>query len=156
MEKFVIEWQSPEFEYREKGVSWYWLSVIVAVIILSVSVWQKNFLFAFFVVVAEILVLVWAGRNPKMVSFNMDEKGLTIGHRKFYPYSAIEMFGIRESSEDNLHELAIRFKHGLHAWLKIRIPAKRSNEIEKVISRYAPKTEPEDSFLDSLEKLIGF
>ncbi|MDP3892652.1 hypothetical protein, partial [Nocardioides sp.] len=71
MEQFNIEWRAPEFYYREKGVSWYWLSIIAAIVILSVSVWQKNFLFAVFVVIAEILMLVWAGRKPREISFSL-------------------------------------------------------------------------------------
>ncbi|MDP3948815.1 MAG: hypothetical protein Q8Q17_02610 [bacterium] len=156
MEQFSIEWRAPEFEYREKGISWYWLSIIAAIVILSVSVWQKNFLFAVFVVIAEILILVWAGRKPKEISFSLNEKGLTISGNKFYPYSAIENFSVREGQSEEWRDISFKFRHGLHQRLNIKTPAKSLSKIEDVVSRYAEKTEPEDSFLDSLEKLIGF
>ena len=154
--KFEIEWQAPEFEYREKDISWYWISIIIAIIILSAAVWQKNFLFVFFIVVAEILVLVWGGRKPRIVSFKFDDKGLTMDGRKFYPYSAIGTFWLGESADDDWLELALRFKHGIRTWLKIKIPVKRAPEIDKILTGYAEKIEPEMSFLDSLEKLLGF
>ncbi len=156
MEKPIIEWRAPEFYYREKGVSWYWLSIIAAIVILSVSVWQKNFLFAVFVVIAEILMLVWAGRKPREVSFILNEKGLTISGNKFYPYSAIEAFSVREGHSEEWYDISLKLRHGFRHHLNIQTPTKNLSKIEEAISRYVEKTEPEDSFLDSLERLIGF
>ncbi|MDP2741605.1 MAG: hypothetical protein Q8O66_02900 [bacterium] len=156
MEKFTIEWQAHEFNYREKSVSWYWLSIIASVAILSVAVWQKNFLFAIFVVIAEILVLVWAQKKPRIVDFRIDEKGLTVDGKKFYPYSSIGAFGIKEDVGEGWSELAFRFSHGLRPLLKIRIPSERVAETERVLKTIVEKTEFEDSLLDSIEKLTGF
>ncbi len=191
MEELKIEWQAPEFEYREKDISWYWLSIIVAVLILSVSVWQKNFLFAAFVVMAEMLILVWAGRKPREISFSLDEKGLTISGNKsrtfpqginpaenislpspslhdktieysgkvrdkFYPYSAIENFSVREGHSEEWYDISLKLRHGFRHHLNIQTPTKNLSKIEEAISRYVERTEPEDSFLDSLERLIGF
>ncbi|OGZ00293.1 MAG: hypothetical protein A3B13_01485 [Candidatus Liptonbacteria bacterium RIFCSPLOWO2_01_FULL_45_15] len=156
MEKPIIEWRAPEFEYREKGVSWYWLSIIAAIVILSVSVWQKNFLFAVFVVIAEILILVWAGRKPKEISFSLNEKGLTISGNKFYPYSAIENFSVREGRSEEYYDISLKLRHGFTHWLVVKTPTKNLAKIEGAISQFVEKTEHEDSFLDSLERLIGF
>ncbi|MDO8664530.1 MAG: hypothetical protein Q7K44_03250 [Candidatus Liptonbacteria bacterium] len=156
MEKFNIEWQAPEYEYHEKGVSWYWLSIIAAIVILSVAVWQKNFLFAVFVVIAEILMLVWAGRKPREISFSLNEKGLTISGNKFYPYSAIENFSVREGRSEEWYDISLKLRHGFRHHLNIQTPLKNLAKIEVVISRHIEKVEHEDSFLDSLERLIGF
>lgn len=152
----VVEWEAPEFEYREKSVSWYWLSIIAAAAILAASVWQKNFLFAVFVVIAEILVLVWAGRKPRMINFRLDDKELTVGGGKFYSYSEIEAYGTEESGNGEWSEMAFRLRHGLHPWLKIRIRTARLPEAEKALGPSVKKTELETSLLDSLGKLIGF
>ncbi len=156
MENPIIEWKAPEFEYSEKDVSWYWLSIIAAIAILSVAVWQKNFLFAVFVVMAEILMLVWAGRKPREISFSLDEKGLTISGNKFYPYSAIENFSIGEGRSEEWYDISLKLRHGLRQRLIVKTPTKELAKIEGFISRYAEKVEHEDSFLDSLERLIGF
>ena len=47
-----IVWQIPEYEYRSKDVSWYWISLIAAIVLFAFAIWQKNFLFAIFVVIA--------------------------------------------------------------------------------------------------------
>lgn len=156
MERFKIEWQAPEFHYREKGVSWYWISAIFAIIILSISVWQKNFLFSVFIVIAEILILVWAGQKPRELTFSLDDKGLTINNMKLYPYQTIEAFSLDQNETDGWHELAFRFNHGIRPWLKIKIPAEKSNEIESALSPLVKKTDFEESLLDIIQKLIGF
>ena len=156
MEELKIEWSAPEFEYREKDVSWYWLSIIVAVIILSAAVWQKNFIFAIFVVMAEILMLVWAGRKPRDISFSLNEKGLTILGNKFYPYSAIENFSVIEGRSEDYYDISMKLRHGFSQRVIVKTPAKDLAKIESAISRYVEKVEHEDSFLDSLERLIGF
>ncbi len=155
MKKVEVEWSAPEFEYSEKGISWYWLSVIVAVILLSASIWQKNFLFSVFIVIAEILILVWAGKKPRTVKFRIDEKGVTVDEKKFYPYSRIEAFNVMENG-DAWSEISFKFSRGLRPLLRTRIPSNLVEEAEKVLVPVVKKSEIEESFFDSLEKLVRF
>lgn len=156
MDKFKFEWRAPEFEYSEKDVSWYWLSIIAAIFILSASVWQKNFLFAFFVIIAEILVIVWAGRKPREILFVLNEKGLTIPPNKFYPYSAIENFSIKEGRSEEWYDVSLRLRYGLRQMIIVKTSVKDLPKVEIILRRFLEKTEHEDSLLDSLERLIGF
>ena len=73
-----IEWEAPEFEYHEKDPLWYWGSMIIAVIILGIAIWQKNFLFATFIVVAEILLMTIGGKQPRLIRFRIDDRGFEI------------------------------------------------------------------------------
>ena len=43
----AIEWQAPAFRYYPKDVSWYWLSFIIAILIMAFAIWQNNFLLPF-------------------------------------------------------------------------------------------------------------
>ncbi|MBI4085380.1 MAG: hypothetical protein HY432_02665 [Candidatus Liptonbacteria bacterium] len=156
MERFSIEWQAPEFEYREKDVSWYWLSAMIAAILLSASIWQKNFLFTIFIIVAEILVLVWAGRKPRTLLFKIDEKGLTINRNKFYPYSQMEAFSIREGASNEWAEAVFKFRKGARHLIKALIPAKRAAEIEKALAPVLDKKDFEEGLIDSMERFLGF
>ena len=156
MLKFEIVWQAPEFEYREKDVSWHWISVIVAVFLLSAAVWQKNFLFGFFIVVAEILILVWANQKPRTIEFKLDEKGFAIGKNTFYPYREIAAFSLNEEVGNEWTDLAFRFQRSFRPPLKIQIPKQRFSEIEKALAPVVPRIDFEESFLETLERLLGF
>lgn len=154
MDKFKIEWSAPEFEYREKGISWYWLSVIIAILMLAFAISQKNFLFAFFIVVAEILTLVWGNKEPAILTFKTDEKGISAGEN-FYNWSEFQTFSVNEDIE-GWNELSFRFKNSLKPNLKIKVPQSKLVELQKNISALLPQIEEEPSFIDSLEKLIKF
>lgn len=156
MNPFELTWEAPEFEYREKGVSWYWTSIIIAALLIGVSVWQKNFLFGFFVVAAEILVLAWAARKPPIIQFTLNEKGVSIGARKFHAYAEMESFSIDETTEQEWLDLYFQFRKRLRPLLKIRVPQARMAETQKTLAAFLPQAKHERSLLDVFEEFIGF
>ena len=85
MAKFETTWEAPEFEYREKEVSWYWISIIAAALIIAFSVWQKDFLFGFFIVIAEMLFIVWGNKAPRTLTFTLTDTELNIGDTSHTP-----------------------------------------------------------------------
>ncbi len=156
MAPFELRWQAPEYEFRPKGISWYWISIIVAVIVLGLAVWQKNFLFGFFVVIAEILILAWANREPPSVLFILNEKGLSVGSRKSYAYAEMESWSINDFGETEWPSLFFQFHKHLKPALKIKIPKNRVAEVKKTLKDLLPEVEHEHSMLDTLEEFIGF
>ena len=151
-----ISWQAPEFEYREKTVSWYWFSIILAVLVLAVAIWQKNFLFAVFVILAEILILVWANREPTTIEYRLNEKGLDIGKNKSYTYGEIESFGMREYSGEEWSELVFTFKKSLRPPLKASLPTHLLPQVKKALEAILRETEIKESAFDALERFLRF
>lgn len=151
----IINWQAPEFEERPKGVSWYWLSIIIAAIILGISIWQKNFLFGFFVVIAEMLVITWGNREPGMVAFSLDDKGLSVGQHKKYSYAELDKFSVEES-ESEWKNIFLHFKSRFKPSLKIKAPASKIEEIKANLSSIVPEADHQPSLMDSIEEFIGF
>ena len=68
MASFEITWEAPEFEYRPKSVSWYWISIIIAAAIIAFAIWERNFLFGIFIVIAEILFIAWGNETPATIA----------------------------------------------------------------------------------------
>ncbi|MEK7181249.1 MAG: hypothetical protein AAB738_02865 [Patescibacteria group bacterium] len=154
-----IKWEAPEFEYREKTVLWYWVVIAVATGILALTVWQKNFLFGVFVIMAGVMIIVWGNREPRMAGFKLTQDGLVIDERKTYAYKEMEGFALDDSGEGEWAQMFFKFKSHLKTKLKISLPKTESDEIRKVIGSMAPEVaevEWEHSFIDSLERLIGF
>ncbi|MEK7193790.1 MAG: hypothetical protein AAB651_00285 [Patescibacteria group bacterium] len=157
-----IAWQAPEYEYRRKDVSWYWLSLIAAIILFALAIWQRNFLFAVFVVLAWIIVIKLADRFPSIWEFKLDEKGISIGlpkgetiRNKFYPYSDIDYFDILSAGEDN-KELVLKFKSRLSPFLKINIHSADEEKIKAFLLKFLKQKTIEPSLLDSVSRLIRF
>lgn len=155
MASFEIKWEAPEFEYREKGVSWYWLSIIVAALIVAFSVWEKNFLFGLFIVLAEILFIIWGNRVPRMVNFVMDETGITIDNGKFYSFKDFDTMSV-DAPMDGLAELIFVFRARFKTPLKVLFPADRLAELRAHMKTVLKEVPYEPTLLDAIEKLLRF
>lgn len=157
-----ISWTAPEFEYEPKDVSWYWLSLIISIILLGVAIWQKNFLFAIFIVIAWLIVINMARRLPSFWEFKIDEGGILIHlaqkpdeSNKFYAWQDIEGFDIHGGIND-YKELVIRLKSKLSPFIKINFQNEKENEIAAFCSKFIPRQEYEESAADHLARLIKF
>jgi hypothetical protein len=151
-----IIWQAPAFRYYNKRISWYWLSLIVAILLLAFAVWQKNFLFAVFVFLAEITVFVWGRRQPELIKFKIDEKGVTITG-KTYSYDDLEKFWLRPDRESQeFEELILKKKTHFNPYLKIFIEARLSARAREILSRKLTEEEYEDSLLEGIISWLRF
>ncbi len=150
-----IRWRAPEFEHREKSVAWFWLSIIVAAIILGMAVWQKNFLFGFFIIVAEILFISWGNKEPRELDFVLTNAKLQIADAE-YPFTGMENFSLEDSPEKRWYNLFFHFKNHLKPPIKIAVPKDKSTEIKKFLAPILKQIEHKPSMLDALEEFIGF
>lgn len=153
---FNISWEAPEFEYREKEISWYWISIIVAALIIAFAVWQRNFLFGFFIVVAEILFVLWGNETPRAILFSITEKGIDVDEgRKFYSLQQFENYSVNSLDEDWV-ELIFTFRAKVKTPLKIIFPENSLAELHKNLKSLVKEIEHQPTLLDSIERLIGF
>lgn len=151
-----IKWTAPEYEHRPKDVSWFWISIIIAVVLLAAAVWQKNFLFGFFIVVAEMLLLVWGNREPREVGFLLSEKGLTVDGKKFYAWGEIRDWSAEEPGDSGWGDLLLNFNTRLKPDIRVLVPKSRFPEVKNALAEKAPETEREESVVDALQKFLGF
>ena len=151
-----LSWLGPEFEYQEKDVSWYWITIIVSVLMIGAAIWQKNFLFGVFIVVAEILVLVWANREPRMLHIKVNDRGVQV-EAKLYHYQDIASFSIDEGHHEDAEwtDLVLHLKH-LRPTVHIKCQTGKIQEISKKLALKVRKTHYEMSMADALEKFLRF
>ena len=157
-----IKWQAPEFEYRPKDVSWYWLSLMAAIALIALAIWQKNFLFTIFIALAWLVITSLANRFPTIWEFKIDEKGLSVflpnkksGNNRFYLYEELEGFDIHPAGEE-YKELVLKIKKKFSPYLKINIHLNDEEKIKNFLFKRLAKHEYEISLTDSLSKLIKF
>ena len=153
---FHLAWEAPEFEYREKEVSWYWISIIVASLIVAFAVWQRNFLFGFFIVIAEILFVLWGNAEPRAILFSISEKGIDIDEgRKFYGLGQFESYSVNPL-DDDWSELIFTFRAKVKTPVKIIFPEDGLAELRTHLKTIIKEVDHEPTLLDSIERLIGF
>ncbi len=157
MANFEITWEAPEYEYREKGVSWYWISIIAAAAVIAFAVWQRNFLFGFFVVVAEILFIVWGNRPPRILRFTANAQGIAVAGEggKFHPFKEFQNMSV-DAVGDGWAEIAFLFHAKLKTPFKCLIPEPQLAELRANLKTILREVPYEQTFLDSIEKLLRF
>jgi hypothetical protein len=155
MAKFEIQWDAPEFEYREKDVSWYWLSIIVAALIVAFSVWQRNFLFGFFIVIAEMLFIVWGNRVPHTITFTLTDAEIKIDDHKSYLIKEFESWSVNTDGEE-WAELSFYFRSKIRPPLMVIVPEEKLAEIRTNMKGILKEIEHEMTLIDSIEKFLRF
>jgi hypothetical protein len=152
---FSIVWEAPEFEYREKSVSWYWISIIVAALMVAFSVWERNILFGLFIIIAEILVISWANQQPNIFPVVLNEEGLAIGHRKFHALREFDSWSA-DHVDDTWAELSFHFKTHVKIPLRVLAPHDQLEEIRKNLRPIVKEIDHQASLIDAIEKLLNF
>ena len=160
-ENDIISWQAPEYDYRPKDVSWKWISLIAAVVLIAFAIWQKNPLFIFFIIIALFLINHFAGQLPKVWQFKISEKGISIclpgneGREKFYAFEDMESFDIHLASEE-YKELILKLKSKFTPYLKINIHISDEEKIRIFLEKFIPREEYSQSLVDVFSRWTGF
>ncbi len=155
-DKFEIEWQAPEYFHYQKDVSWYWLVLILGIVTIVFALWQKNFLFAVFVIIAEVLLFYWGRTQPRVIEFKLSERGLEFD-KKLYPYDEFVYFSVNENTgTDNFGQIAFKTKSHFKSLLDICIDKDKIASIREKLAKYLEEHEHEENIVDSFLKLFRF
>lgn len=156
MEKFSFSWKAPEYEHRPKLPGWFWISIIGSLVLLAFAIWQRNFLFGLFILIAEVLLLVWGNREPDEVSITIDHGGVRIGTHRYYPKSHIEAFSLLPHPHTDWYDLYLLLDQRYIPTIKVHVPGRDAAEVRSLLSRMYPEYDHQESFIDSLERLLWF
>lgn len=153
-----IRWKAPEYEYRPKDAMWYWASIAIAVVLIGAAVWMRNFAFVVLIALGEILIIVWADREPSEYSFWLSEKGIHIGEgNRFYRYGEMQDFGTHDADEEEEWiVLVLRIRKHILPPLHILVPKALYPEVERHLLAHIPKVHIEHTFAEALERYLGF
>lgn len=157
MDKKELSWTAPEFEYHHKTISWHWILIIAAGLLILFSLWQKNFLFAVFVAIAATLIIKWGHREPRYINFRLTGEGLEI-NKEQQVYDNFAGFATHpvHGQDEALSYLILRRKHRLGAYLKVLAPTKLIEDVRILANKYLPEIEYEESLSDHLSRFLKF
>jgi len=86
-------WEAPAFPKRERGKRWYIFMSLAAVFLVAYAVWTSNFLFAFFILLTAILIILVGQSDPRNVLIQIGDNGVVWDGRLFL-FQDIDNFGI--------------------------------------------------------------
>lgn len=104
----IIEWQALEHEEKEHSTDWFWALGVVIVASSITSIIFHDYFFAMILVLGGFMLGYFATQKPKMVSYELNDKGLKI-QTQFFPYKNIKSFWVRDEVKPTLFVKLDRF-----------------------------------------------
>jgi hypothetical protein len=86
-------WEAPEYDRYDRGRWWYIVMCVVAVALVGYAAWTGNFLFAFIVLLAAIILVVTGNEKPKRVLAQIGHNGI-VWRGEFLPFDDIHEFAV--------------------------------------------------------------
>lgn len=148
-----LSWSAAEHEHTGKDITWYLMIGGLALLLLVIAVWQGNYFFAIFVVLAAIMLVNFGRRRPKVFEFRVTEEGVGIGD-KFTPFGQLESFMLRERS-DALDELIVKQKTYVNPYLRIPVDRTTGARARTLLVTKLPEEEYQESLLDVFTDWLG-
>lgn len=149
-----ITWKAAEYEHSAKDTSWYWMIGGAVIFFLILSLWQKNFFFAVFVVIAGVMVGMFGRRRPNIIDFKANDEGIGYGTR-FLAYDQIEKFAVR-NRPGHLDEIIIHKKTTINPVVHIPIDEKLRERVQSLMREKLPEIEHQESLVDAFAEWLGF
>lgn len=149
-----ISWEIERLHNGGKG-DWFYFTVLALMsLLLLFAVWQKNFLFGVFVILAVGTIFFLSMQRQQTYAFHLDDRGLLVAKETFYEYDRFRHFDIYEFSDEE-YEIFFVFKEKLRPILRIRIYKSDRKKIADFLSRKLPQKKTEPSLLDIFSKIVG-
>jgi len=150
-----MHWSAPEFHFQEKTAMWRTGSVILAVFLLLMALWQRNIMFGIFIILAESIVLLNANQKPRNITYEVTEEGIAIGEKEFYRHEEFLGFSIfNDPLLPQYHELLLRKVRSNGLGIEILVPDEVVESLQDALLNYMDELEHEESFLRHLTKRL--
>lgn len=100
----VFQWETTEFEYHDKKIDWYWWLGALVIAGVVAAVLFKNYLFAAFILLAGVVVVMYTRQQPDQMEISISEQGVKIDDT-MHPYRTLDAFWIAEHENGEIHLL---------------------------------------------------
>lgn len=150
-----ISWRAAEFHYIEKDYLWYVGVIAVGAVLIISSLWQHNFFFAVFLIIATILVVEFGKRRPEILEYELNDNGVVIDGILYAQYRNIISFHIRKRF-GYLDELILHRNSKIRPFLHLPIDDKLAIKARDFLLNYIPEDDHEQSFADIIAERLGF
>src|SRR3989338_5702531 len=91
----VIEWETLEYEHREKPNNWYWMVGFLSVAFVIGTIVMKNFLLAILIILGAFTLVLYARRPPRVIHIAVNRRGIQI-HKSLFPFHTLRSFWIHD------------------------------------------------------------
>lgn len=154
-ESIEFIWDTPEFEFKEKSKAWYWGLGIIALLLIVFSIFLKNYLFGFLILVGVFLMVILSKKEPITYFVEISQRGIKI-HNEIYPYQNIQSFWIGKNDKEEPLLLVKTNKKITPIISTVISPDIDIVQLRNFLLNIIEEEEMQEPFTDKLIDKIGF
>jgi len=148
------QWSASEFIAYQKNAGWYLLLILVICVISGlVFIITRDLISTVSIIFAGILFMIFAARKPRVLEYQIDKNGISIG-QKLYSYSNLKSFSI--INEGAMRSISLyplqRFMPSISIYFE---PQEEPNIID-ALANYLPQEDKKQDVIDRLMHRIRF
>lgn len=147
-----LKWSSYEREKLSHRPLWFLWPGAVAVLLIVISLFAKSYFFIAFVVLAFVVFVMYATREPEKFEFAVTAEGVLINH-KLHVFSELKSFYIFDKPA--LKELSLETNKLLYPFIHIPTDGVKVTELKEVLGHFLPEKEHPIFLIDQLIKRWG-
>ena len=148
-----IEWETQEYEHKNRSPDWFWSVGIMAVAGAITSIILNNILFAVIIILASFSLLIYARRHPDTIIVTLDNKGVRID-KYFYPYHTLESFWVEEN--DGPPKIILKSQKLIMPYIVVQIENVDPNKVRRYLEKYIPEVFHNESHFHKIMERLGF
>ena len=149
-----VTWTASEYVHHEKSAGWYFTLTVVALILVTlIYLLTKDVVSVGVVIVAALLLGIYATHQPRQLEYKVDQKGLSIGDKR-YTYGQFKSFSIM--SEGAFSSIVFMPLKRFAQTTTIYFPPDEEEAIMNILANHLPLEEARRDAIDSLMRRIRF
>jgi len=156
---YKLVWSAPEYEDKERSRDWFWAFGVVVVTSMIAAIILGDYFFALLIVLAGVLLGIFAIKKSSIITYELNPKGLRIGSR-LYPYENIRSFWVQANLSPGTKVKPLLFVHTERVFmptLSIPIEENIAEDIHDIftaqeISEVEMKEHPSEKIME----ILGF
>ena len=149
----ALTWQASEYLHHQKQFGWYALLALGAMGLMILAAITKQWLSIGVFAAMGLALGVYAGKSPRVLSYRLDEKGLTIGD-KFHPYDRFRSFGVIEDVA--WHSIDLEPTQRFMPRLSIMFDSQHFDQIVEILTRQLPRQDRQPDWAERLSRRLKF
>jgi hypothetical protein len=149
-----LTWQALEYKKKEKTVDWYWAVAVIVLSIAIIAIILGDGLFAIFIIVATITLLIFSAREPQWFEVTIDPRGFVIG-RDHYPFANLDEFWVDITEKDS-PKLILKSKKLTSPLIIIPIEGHDHLDVRAFLLNYLPEAELHEPLSHKIMERLGF
>jgi len=149
----TLEWKALEYEKTEHGPYWFMGTGAVATILIVVGILARSYFFIAFVAIAYIVMILYAKREPRELTFSITSEGVQTG-RTFHGFSDIKSFWVFDKEEGEKY-FSLEINKILSPFLQVPLDKVSPKEVKEMLNRFLPEKEHQESLIDQIIKSVG-